>query len=1232
MIKKLTFTILIAVTASIGFAQQNKIPFEKYGVAEGLPEEFVNTPLQDDKGFIWFGTQNGLVKYDGYHFKVYQQASVKKDSTGFQIKSSGGGLLKAKNGKIWIGETGGQGIVSSFDPLTEKFKNYYPSGNTPKGADESASQLLFEDEAGNIWFKYRPGLAQPFFICRLNPATGVIKRYPVVDRVDRNIYLRSFGTVESSGTIWHQDNKNNFYRLNRQKDSFEIIIPAGKDFLQSGIADTLRQLSKGSAGRLLLTGSHGLYIFDSKNQKMVKSYVHQPGSPNGIADSIFYAIEDLNGQIWVTHRQGKISLIDPSSGNIQTFTYGSGPLPFQKGIQAIQFFFVVAQNKDDILFQAWLGIGKPTFFLYYNFAKKTFSIYDYNFNLRNNPLPSTPYPYFSLQDRTGLLWLGTRPGLYKQAPKKQQMDLFRYRADEPNGLPSDSIQFLFEDSKKRLWIGTRNGLAIYQPGPANFRVFRNDPANSVSISDSRIEMVQEDADGNIWVATRNGLNQWQESTGSFKRFFYTPKEVNGIRFLYSDKQQRLWLSIQDKGVFVLDKNTGRILKSFLPDDKNPASLTSKQIGVFYQDSRGAIWLGDFADNQFGLYRFNEKEDGFKHYLPIPGDSSSISSNEIIFLTEDGKKRLWIGTDGGLNVYDYARDRFIRYYNNRGAYNSMPGYVIDKKGEPWFGTYSGIGLISVDVERKLFTAYGESKGLLQNDLSGGSTTAEITKDEFGRFWLPTQRGLSVFDPETKSFVSYFEKDGFQPYERRYASIKTSNGDIWIGSSNGLNHIVPANLLKKDTTLPSIVITQVTINDSLYSKPDGTIFKQSVAYTNDIELKYWQKDISFDFVALHYLRSEDNLYSWKLENYDKNWSAPSKERKASYTNLSPGKYIFRVKASNADGVWNEEGISITIRILPPWWLTWWAYTIYALLFLAALRIFSKWRERRLRHEKEVLELKVNHRTQQLQESIESLKSTQSQLIQSEKMASLGELTAGIAHEIQNPLNFVNNFSEVNKELLTEMNEEIDKGNFDEVKALAKDVTDNEEKIIFHGKRADAIVKGMLQHSRSSSGVKEPTDINALADEYLRLAYHGLRAKDKSFNATMKTDFDENIGNINIIPQDIGRVILNLITNAFYVVDEKKTLRQSQGDGYEPTVSVTTTRKKDKVEIKVADNGNGIPQKVLEKIFQPFFTTKPTGQGTGLGLSLSYDIIKAHGGELKVETKEKEGSIFIIQLPIS
>ncbi|MEP7144240.1 MAG: ATP-binding protein [Ferruginibacter sp.] len=269
---------------------------------------------------------------------------------------------------------------------------------------------------------------------------------------------------------------------------------------------------------------------------------------------------------------------------------------------------------------------------------------------------------------------------------------------------------------------------------------------------------------------------------------------------------------------------------------------------------------------------------------------------------------------------------------------------------------------------------------------------------------------------------------------------------------------------------------------------------------------------------------------------------------------------------------------------------------------------------------------------EDALTELKAAQHQLIQSEKMASLGELTAGIAHEIQNPLNFVNNFSEVNKELIGEMKAEIDKGNMEEVKAIADDIESNEEKINQHGKRADAIVKGMLQHSRSSSATKEPTDINKLADEYIRLCYHGLRAKDKSFNATIKTDFDDTIGKINIMPQDIGRVILNLLTNAFYAANEKKKQVEQNLiglDQYEPTVSVSTKKMDDKVFIAVKDNGNGIPQKVLDKIFQPFFTTKPTGQGTGLGLSLSYDIIKAHGGELKVETKEGEGAEFIVHL---
>jgi len=272
--------------------------------------------------------------------------------------------------------------------------------------------------------------------------------------------------------------------------------------------------------------------------------------------------------------------------------------------------------------------------------------------------------------------------------------------------------------------------------------------------------------------------------------------------------------------------------------------------------------------------------------------------------------------------------------------------------------------------------------------------------------------------------------------------------------------------------------------------------------------------------------------------------------------------------------------------------------------------------------------------VEKAYKELKSTQAQLIQSEKMASLGELTAGIAHEIQNPLNFVNNFSEVNSELIEELkglkaNPDSYREKTEEQDEILNDIKENNEKIVHHGKRADAIVKGMLQHSRTSTGQKDLADINALCDEYLRLAYHGLRAKDKSFTADFRTDFDESIAKINIVPQDIGRVLLNLINNAFYAVNERAKLR---ADSYEPLVSVSTKRKENKVEIKIEDNGNGIPQKILDKIFQPFFTTKPTGQGTGLGLSLAYDIIKAHGGEIKVETREGGGSEFIVTIPVS
>jgi signal transduction histidine kinase len=466
-----------------------------------------------------------------------------------------------------------------------------------------------------------------------------------------------------------------------------------------------------------------------------------------------------------------------------------------------------------------------------------------------------------------------------------------------------------------------------------------------------------------------------------------------------------------------------------------------------------------------------------------------------------------------------------------------------------------------------------------------------------------------------------------------NYSAKDGRLFLCGNKGYYSFKPDEL-EDDRKPPLLNFTRFKIGNQEITAGEGSVLKDPIWLTNSIRLNYRQNTISFEFVGVDFQGQGDIKYLYKLENYDDEWRDVGTEAKATFFNLPPGKYMLQVKAVNSDGAVVLKSIVITIT--PPWWKTWWAYCLYGLLIiLTGYLIYKYQRAYIVKRERERTQQKELAQAKEIEKAYTQLKSTQAQLIQSEKMASLGELTAGIAHEIQNPLNFVNNFSELNQELLAELNEEIEKGNLAEVKNIAQSVIDNEEKILYHGKRADAIVKGMLQHSRSSNNQKEPTNINALADEYLRLAYHGLRAKDKSFNATMKTDFDASIGNVNVIPQDIGRVILNLITNAFYAVQDKKKTADA---GYEPTVTISTASVQPplggrSLSIKVSDNGGGIPLAILDKIFQPFFTTKPTGQGTGLGLSMSYDIItKGHGGELKVETKEGEGTSFIIQIPVN
>jgi signal transduction histidine kinase len=600
----------------------------------------------------------------------------------------------------------------------------------------------------------------------------------------------------------------------------------------------------------------------------------------------------------------------------------------------------------------------------------------------------------------------------------------------------------------------------------------------------------------------------------------------------------------------------------------------------------------------------------------------LSDFIALSLFKDSKNRFWVSTEKGLNLLDFKKGTNTIFQISNGMPANGVYSILENKGRILAGTAKG--LTTIDESEKTISGIKESSWRLQNyersiglpNLDFNANAAMITHS--GQFWWGITPGVAILD------------EAALPKGSAQKPVQVTGLDI-LGKPQ---YFTEPEIIKGVDTIWNEVKDTFYLRNSFgetnTDKQKGIKWDSlsSTYIPMDLSLPYDRNNLRFHFGSFLPQNAVDYRYRYILDGVDKNWSSitdlPYSEN---YNNISPGYYSFRIAVRNGGGTWSEPSV-YRFRIRPPWWLSWWAELIYLFVFAAALRFWVRYRSRRLLRENARLEQKVNQRTAELSQSLENLKQAQRQLVQSEKMASLGELTAGIAHEIQNPLNFVNNFSEVNTELLEDVNKTLDEGNISEAKEILHDVNSNMSKITFHGKRADAIVKGMLLHSRASNGQKVATDINALTDEYIRLSYHGLRAKDKSFNAKYSMNFDENIGKVMLVQQNIGRVLLNLFNNAFYSVTEKK---KQIPEGFEPTVTVTTKRKNDSIEIRILDNGQGISQKVIDKIYQPFFTTKPAGQGTGLGLSLSYDIItKEHGGKIDVDTKENEFTEFIIELP--
>ncbi|MCF8369179.1 MAG: hypothetical protein K9G76_09065 [Bacteroidales bacterium] len=829
------------------------------------------------------------------------------------------------------------------------------------------------------------------------------------------------------------------------------------------------------------------------------------------------------------------------------------------------------------------------------------------------------------------LWIGTRSigALLYKIDEDRFYNFKNNPYDEASMATETSVRSMLIDRSGTFWFGTwGDGISLLSPTVQKFKHYKNLPGQKNSLSDNIVNSFAEDKKGFIWIATeKGGLSKFDPEKKTFENYFKelssTGNLSTAINFVFYDSHENLWVGTYNQALYRYNPETGE--KIHYKKGSTDKDVTQRRISTITEIVPGEIIISTYGG---GLNIYNYKTNSFKHYLNDPSDSTSIPDNQcwLPFGGTNGNYYFSGNSTAGLIQFNSKTETFHEVHPLNGISTfMMPAITSD--GRVFIDDVSeGLRELVLKPNVKTITQYdSQGKGL--------KNVESILVDENNHLWMGTGNGLIDYDPVSMTAVRYYAADGLQDNKfNRFAIFKSSSGDFYVGGKNGFSIFRPEDM-KQSQFQPPIVFTDFKLYQKDVPIGNDSPLKKSITLLNHLELDYNQNDFSFSFAALDFSNPEKIEYKYTLENHDDDWIFAGPFNTAGYTNMDPGSYTLKVMATNSDGVWSGKTASMNILIHPPWYQTTLAYLIYGLMFIIGVVMIDRIQRRRLKEkEKAMAREKELAQAKEIQKAYTELKSTQAQLIQSEKMASLGELTAGIAHEIQNPLNFVNNFSEVNSELIEELKEEAAKGDMKEVLTIADDIANNEKKIIHHGKRADSIVKGMLQHSRTSNNEKELTDINSLADEYLRLSYHGLRAKDKTFNADFKTEFDESIPNIKVIPQDIGRVFLNLINNAFYAVSAASSKASTkENPNFNPRVIISTKKLKDKIEIRVKDNGIGIPSELKDKIFQPFFTTKPTGEGTGLGLSLSYDIItKGHNGDLTLNTKAGEGTEFIIVLP--
>jgi len=1092
---------LLAISVWLG-GQTDNIRFKHISIEDGLSQSTINCMLQDKKGFMWFGTKDGLNRFDGYKFVIYTDPQNPDAISDNDIQS----ICEDTKGDIWIGTNSGG--VNRFERKTGKFYRYNVD-NKKLGHNET--RVIIKDSRGFIWVgTYGSGLY------KYDPSNDFFSHYPYCEKLSE---------------------KNNF----------------------------VTSICEDKTGNIWVGTEDGLYQLDCEINRSIK-YNAQAGGNQLSRNHITTIFKDQKGNLWIGTKGGGLNKFEPT--NNQHFTsYLHNPKNSNGSLSS---------NNVSVVFES----------------------------------------------SNGILWIGTNDsGLNRLDPKTGIFTQYKHNPGNPLSISKNYITSIYEDTTGTLWVGTRAaGLNILPKNFIPFSLYRFEGCPNPSLNYNDIRSFYEEPDGILWIGTlEGGLKQFDRKTGKYTNYF-NPDDSNSfgynfVRAIHEDRFGRLWIGTEGGGLNIFDRKDEKFTR-FQSDESTQNSIINKDIDVIYEDAKGNLWVG----TRDGLYNINPKSMAI---TPFRSNSNkkSLSHNNILTIFEDHPGVLWIGTKGGgLNKFDIEENSFTRYQHKEDdptslSHNEVWSICKDQTGTLWIGTSCGLNqLLDQEKENGKFKSYLEKDGL------PNKVIYSILEDSQGNLWMGTNRGLVKFNPKESTFKNYDSNDGLQSDEFNYGALyKNKEGELFFGGINGFNVFFPGDI-KDDPFMPPIVITDLLIKNISVEpgwKNPGSPLKNTIDETDELKLTYQQSNVfSFEFAALHYANPQKNRYKYKLEGWDKDWiKTDAKNRRITYTNLPAGNYIFKVIGSNKDELWNTDGKSIKVRILPSLWKTWWAYTLYVIAgVLILFLIWSAWSKRFLKR--------------RVQEQTQKLKDAQGHLIQSEKMASLGTLLSGVAHELNNPAAFIKMnsefFAKAWKDIVPVLDSHAQKNDDFEIGGLRyKDSKEDIEKLIpgllDGSNRVKDIIDELKIFSRKEDTLKiDLIDINKVIRSSIYLTQNLIKKSTQNFSAEMAENLPCIYGNF----QRLERVIINLIQNACQALT---------ADTQMISISTIFDKSSSRIVIKVKDEGVGIEQEDLKYVTDPFFTTKRDTGGVGLGLSISLQIIQEHGGTINFDSIPGQCTTASIYLPV-